>query len=253
MGLAETMAYRAQLMIGLLLSLVPLIMMAVWLTVVDQVGPAAGWRKADFVAYYVGAAMVYQFTFSYAAWGWQREIRNGDLSVRLLKPIDPFHFYLGSRLGRLAFEVLLTTPLIVLASLLVPELHFPLTPVRFVAFIASLVGAFLLSTLMGTTFGMIAFWTTQSVNLYFLWFGVGQFLSGWIAPLALFPAWFGQVANLLPFHSTLGFPVEILIGRAGDSAISGGLLTCLFWIAAFAMLYRLLWRRGLARYEAVGS
>jgi ABC-2 type transport system permease protein len=253
MGLAEAMAYRAQLMISLLLSLVPLIMLAVWLTVVDQVGPAAGWGKADFVTYYVGAAVVYQFTFSYAAWGWQREIRNGELSVRLLKPIDPFHFYLSSRLGRMFLEVLLITPVVVLASLLVPELHFPLTPVRFAAFMLSLLGAFLLNTLMGTTFGMVAFWSTQSVNLYFLWFGIGQFLSGWIAPVALFPDWFRQAANLLPFHSTLGFPVEVLIGRAGDSAIAGGLLICLFWNLVFLVLYRLLWRRGLARYEAVGS
>ena len=56
----------------------------------------------------------------------------------------------------MVFEVLLVTPVVVLASLLIPELHFPLTQARFVAFIVSLAGAFLLSTLMGTTFGMVA-------------------------------------------------------------------------------------------------
>jgi ABC-2 type transport system permease protein len=253
MGLAEAMAYRAQIVIGLLLALVPLITMAVWLTVVDQVGPAAGWRRADFIAYYVGAAMVYEFTVSFATWEWQREIRNGDLSSRLLKPLDPFHFYVSRHAGRKMFLVLLLTPVIVLAAWLIPELRFPLTPLRFMAFIISILGAYLLNTLIGTAFGMISFWSTQSGSLFLLWFGIGQFLSGWIAPLALFPSWFSQPAGLLPFHSTLGFPVEVLIGRAGGTAIAGGLLTSLFWNIAFALLYRLLWRRGLARYEAVGS
>ncbi|MGA7731779.1 MAG: ABC-2 family transporter protein [Chloroflexia bacterium] len=253
MGLAEAVAYRAQIVIGLFLALVPLMLMAVWLTLVDQVGPAAGWQRADFIAYYVGAAVVYHFTVSYAVWEWQHEIRNGDLSSRLLKPLDPFHFFFSRSLGNKAFDVLLLTPVVVLAAFLVPELRFPLTPARFVVFAISLLSAFMLTTLMNTTFGMIAFWSTQSANLYLLWFGVGQFLSGWIAPLALFPDWFSQVAYLLPFHSTLGFPVEILIGRADDAAMVSGLMISLFWNIAFALLYRLLWRRGIARYEAVGS
>src|SRR5438105_2928179 len=184
-GLMEAMAYRAQLLIALLLALVPLIMMAVWLTVVDQAGPAADWNKADFVSYYVGAAAVFQFANSYGAWGWQRDIRNGDLSSRLLKPLDPFHFYLCQNLGGKVLEVVIFTPVLVLATLLIPELRFALTPVRLVVFIVSLLAAFLLSTFMGTTFGIIAFWTTQGINLYLLWFGIGQFLSGWMAPLAL--------------------------------------------------------------------
>lgn len=253
MALVEAMAYRAQIIIGLFLAVVPLIMMAVWLGVVDQVGPAAGWDRADFISYYVAVAMVYRFTISFTVWDWQRDIRNGDLSSRLLKPLDPFHFYLCQGLGGKIFDVLLLTPVVMLAALVVPELRFPLTPLRFAAFFVSLVGAFLLSTLMGTTFGMISFWSTQSSNLYGLWYGIGQLLSGWLAPLSLFPDWFSQPAGVLPFRSTLGFPVEILIGRLDDGAILTGLLISLFWNVAFAVLYRLLWRRGLARYEAVGS
>jgi ABC-2 type transport system permease protein len=201
----------------------------------------------------VAVAVVYQFTISYTVWDWQRDIRNGDLSSLLLRPLDPFHFYLSRRLGRKIFDVLLLTPVVALAALAIPELRFPLTPVRFVAFVISLMGAFLLSTLMGTFFGMISFWSTQSANLFGFWYGIGQFLSGWMAPLALFPAWFSQPASVLPFRSTLGFPVELLIGRLDDGAILTGLLLSLFWNVVFALLYRVLWRRGLARYEAVGS
>ena len=47
MGLVEALTYRAQVMVWLVLGLVPLIMLAVWLAVVDQVGPAGGWRRGS--------------------------------------------------------------------------------------------------------------------------------------------------------------------------------------------------------------
>ena len=86
-----------------------------------------------------------------------------------------------------------------------------------------------------------------------LWIGIGQFLAGWIAPLALFPAWFRQFASWLPFRSTLGFPVEILTGQLSWPEIRFGFLVTLGWILLFLAIYRLLWRMGLRRYEAVGA
>ena len=44
---------------------------------------------------------------------------------------------------------------------------------------------FFLNVLMAMAFATIGFWTTQAGNLYSLWWGIGAFLSGWIAPLAL--------------------------------------------------------------------
>ena len=34
---------------------------------------------------------------------------------------------------------------------------------------------------MAMAFATIGFWTTQAGNLYSLWWGIGAFLSGWIA------------------------------------------------------------------------
>jgi ABC-2 type transport system permease protein len=56
------LAYRARLTIWTLSSLFPLLLMAVWLAVVDEVGPAAGWGRTDFVSYYAAAALLYHTT-----------------------------------------------------------------------------------------------------------------------------------------------------------------------------------------------
>jgi ABC-2 type transport system permease protein len=250
---ATALEYRAQILLWILSFLFPLVMMVVWLAIVDEAGPAAGWDRADFISYYVGAAMVNHLTFAWIVWDWDEDIRTGRLSVKLLKPLDPFHHLLSEQLGWKLFILLVIFPVVAVIAWLFPTISYPLTPGRAAACVLSVVAGFALSMLMGSTFGVLAFWSTQTHNLYSLWIGVGQFLSGWIAPLALFPAGFRQIARLLPFRSTLGFPMGILMGQLTWPEIGFGFAVTGGWILVFLPLYRVLWRLGLRRYEAVGA
>lgn len=248
-----SLEYRAQIVIWLLTWLFPLIMMVVWLAVVGQVGPAAGWDKSDFVSYYVAAAVVNYLTVAWILWDWDQDIRMGTLSVKLLKPLDPFHHYLTNQIGQKLFFAVVLVPLFVVVAALVPAIHYPLTPARLAAFLLSVILGFGLNMLMASAMAVLAFWTTQARNLYLLWNGVGQFLSGWIAPLPLFPTAFQQVANVLPFRSLLGFPIEVLMGKLSWSDVGLGFAVTLAWMLFFGIVYRVLWHVGLRRYEAVGA
>ena len=252
-NLAKAIEYRAQLVLWLISGVFPLVMMAVWLAVVNEAGPISGWGAEDFASYYVAATVVYELTFAWIIWQWNEDIRTGDLSVRLLKPVDPFHQLLSEQLGYKIFFLLIVVPIFILAAALLPSINYPITPLRLLAFLLSVLTGFLVNLFMATAFGMIAFWSTQSSNLFSLWFGVGQFLSGWIAPLPLFPVFIRSLAGWLPFRYTLGFPVEILLGHMDLPQIFQGFLVSLFWIALFFFTYRFLWKRGLKRYEAVGA
>ncbi len=252
-GWARALEYRAQIVIWLISFLFPLIMMTVWLAVVDQGGPAAGWTRTDFIAYYVAALLVNRLTWAPVVWDWDRDLRTGDLSMKLVKPLDPFHHFVSEQIGWQIFFLVLVVPGICIASLFVPAIRYPLTAPRLLAFAAAVIGGFIMNTLMGTTFAMLGFWSTQTRNLFSLWWGVGQFLSGWIAPLAMFPAGVRQVAYLLPFRSLLGFTNDILMGRLDLGGTGYGFAVTLFWLMVFLAAYRFLWRRGLRRYDAVGG
>ena len=250
---ATALEYRAQILLWILSFFFPLVMMAVWLALVDEVGPAAGWNRGDFVSYYVGVAMVRHLSTVWILWAWDEDIRTGTLSVKLLKPLDPFHHYLCDQLGWKLFIFIIIVPAVAVVAWLLPVISYPLTLARLVAVILSVVLGFALNMLMCSAFGVLAFWSTQVRNLYSLWYGAGEFLSGWIAPLALFPASFRHVAYLLPFRSTLGFPVEILMGQLTWPEIGFGFAVTGGWMLIFLILYRVLWRIGLKRYEAVGA
>jgi ABC-2 type transport system permease protein len=250
---ATALEYRAQSLIWFLSFLFPLVMMAVWLAIVEEAGPAAGWDRSDFISYYVGAAIVNHLTVAWILWGWDEDIRTGTLSVKLLKPLDPLHHHLSEQLGWKIFFLVVILPVVAIVVWLLPEIHYPLTLALGLTFVLSVVAGFALNIMMASAFGVLAFWSTQVRNLYSLWWGVGQFLSGWIAPLALFPVGIRQVTYWLPFRSALGLPIDILMGRLTwpevwfAFAVTGG------WNLFFLIVYRVLWRIGLQHYEAVGA
>jgi ABC-2 type transport system permease protein len=250
---ARALEYRAQVVLWLLSGIFPLVMLLVWLAVIAEAGPLAGWDQADFISYYVAAALVFQLTGSWVLWDWQDDIRLGNLSFKLLKPLDPLHHFVSDTLGFKLLLIVLILPIFAAAAWLSPSIHYGLTPGRALLFVAALAGGLAVSTFMGSAFAMIAFWSTQSGNLFSLFYGVGQFLSGWIAPLALFPAGFRQAAHWLPFRSLIGFPVEVLLGHLGPAETAFGFAVTAFWAVVFAVIYRLLWHKGLRRYEAVGA
>lgn len=252
-GLLQALAFRGQVVLWLLTSFFPLIMLAAWLSVAREVGEVGGFDSAGFVSYYVTAAVVNHFTVVWASWDWDRDIRTGELSVKLLKPLDPFHTHLAGHLGQKALVAALLLPALVVLAVALPALRYPIAPSAWLVVAAAVVAGFVLNLVMASAFAMLAFWSTQVRNLYQIWWGIGFFLSGWIAPLALFGESFRAVARVLPFRSSLGFPVELALGRLGTAAVVQGFGVTLAWTAAFGAAYRLLWRRGLRRYEAVGS
>ena len=246
-------AYRARLTVWILSSLFPLLMMAVWLSVVDEVGPTAGWRTSDFVSYYAGGALLFHTTTSFLTWAWDADLRSGDMSFKLLKPIDPFHQYLTQEIGLRVVVLAFLLPTLIIVTLVVPALTYQLTPLQWVAAITAAASGFLLNILMAMAFATIGFWTTQAGNLYSLWWGIGAFLSGWIAPLSLLPKMVADAGRFLPFRSSMGFPLEIMLDRQTTEEIAIGFGVTAIWVGIFAMLYRFGWRQGLRRYQAVGG
>jgi len=249
----SAVAYRGQVVLWLLTSLFPLIMMAVWLSVVEEAGTAGGFDGPDFVSYYVAAAVTNHFTVAWVSWQWDEDIRTGGLSVKLLKPLDPFHHHAIEQLGKKLLIGAVLLPAVAAAAAVVSSIRYPVGPGTAAVAAVAVVAGFGLNLVMASAFSMLSFWSTQVNNLYQLWWGVGFFLSGWVAPLELFPPTLRRVAVLLPFRSSLGFPVEIVTGRLDGRAIAAGFAVTGAWSAGFLFVYRVLWRRGPRRYEAVGA
>jgi len=97
----------------------------------------------------------------------------------------------------------------------------------------------------------LTFWSERAASVEELWFMVHLFLSGLIAPLDVYPESVRRVTELTPFPYLIYYPVNLLLGRGAP--FERAALVLLAWGGFGWLMQRYLWRRGLARYSAMGS
>lgn len=252
-GLAETIAYRAEMIVWILTTTMPLVMLSLWTSVADE-APFRAYSQADFVAYYLAALIVRNLTSNWVAWQMGEEIRTGTLSMRLLRPVHPFTGYLATHLAAWPLRALMVTP--VVAILFITDARHVVIddPARLALFALSLVGAWLLTFWTFVVIGALAFFLEKSMALVEVYFGLFMLLSGYLVPLDLMPPWLGDLARWLPFQYMLGTPVELLIGRMPDvSSAAGAVAAQWAWASATMAAGVLVWRAGIRRFEAYGA
>src|SRR5512140_2213993 len=96
-SLGSMLEYRASIFIWMLTNVMPLVMLAVWYSLAED-GPIAGYSQTDFVSYYLLLTFIRQLTNAWVIWELDYEIRHGDLSVKLVHPLNPIHEYISSHI-----------------------------------------------------------------------------------------------------------------------------------------------------------
>lgn len=245
------LAYRAEIIIWTLTGVLPLVMLAAWLSL-GQGGPVGSFAPADFIAYYFAAIFVRQMTGVWIVWDMDTQIRQGEFSTALLKPINPIHQWAVVAMGNKWLRFVLLTPVLGVAAFFAGA-RYDLDPLTLPAFAVSLVGAWLLSFFVQYINGLLAFWITQAIAVFDLWFGLWSIFSGYLIPLDLMPRAVQRLAFWLPFRYQLAVPLEIILGRQTGAALWQNLGLQWLWIAVAYGVYRVLWARGVKKYSAVGA
>jgi ABC-2 type transport system permease protein len=253
-ALALQFQYRVAMSIYMISRLLePTVYLVIWTTVADaRGGNVGGYTPADFAAYYIVLMLVNQFTFTWIMHEYEFRIRSGNLSAVLLKPIHPIHSDLADNIG---YKVLTSVIIFPAAGFLYwlfdPAFQSSLTLLGL--FTVSMILAYLLRFLLEWSLALIAFWTTRTEAFNQMYFLLGLFLSGRIAPLDLLPQWLRAIADVLPFKWAIAFPVELVLGRLSTGEIASGLMTQAVWLAIGLVLHRVVWWRGVKKYSAVGA
>jgi ABC-2 type transport system permease protein len=243
--------YRAEIAIWMLSGSLPLVMMAMWIGLAAD-GPVGGYAAADFAAYFLVVFLVRQLTAVWVVWELDREIRLGELSPKLLRPLDPLWGYVADNLA----EKVVRLPLVlvpVAAGLWWAGARLPLSLESVGGFLLLVVGAWIIRFFQEYATGLLTFWTDQTAGLERVWTSVSLVLSGALAPLDLFPEAVRSVLMYTPFPYLADAPVRALLGRLSGTELAVAVAVQAAWAVAFVIGARLLWRFGLRRYGAVGA
>ena len=251
---AQTMVYRAQIVIWVLSGVVPLIMMSVWIgKAAASGGNLEGFTPASFAAYFLAAWVSQQLTVAWVAWEMDFQIRQGELSSRLLRPLDPFweHFFrhLSDRFVRGPFILIF----VIVGSLIVPGTR--LTPDLWHVLLYLLVInlAFAMRFLIAYCIGVLCFWLENATAFDEFFYVLLTFLAGGFAPLEFYPPAARAIIEWTPFPYLVYFPARVLTGALSAPEILRVIGVQLLWIAVFFVLRAVLWKAGLKRYGAVGA
>ena len=251
-GFADAVAYRAEMIVWVLSTTMPLIMLALWSAVAHD-APIGRFAQADFVAYFLADFIVRQLTGAWGAWQLSFEVRTGTLAMRLLRPIHPIASYAAEHLAALPMKVIVAIPIAGVALALVGGKVLPHGAAIWALWCVAMLGGWLITFLANVCIGCLALWMESSLKVMDAWAAMFMVFSGYLIPVELFPPTLRTITNWLPFRYQIGFPVELMTSAYTPASALPMLARQWMWILAFWLLLQLLWKRGLRRFAAYGG
>jgi ABC-2 type transport system permease protein len=253
-GFAEAVAYRAEMLVWVLATTMPLVMLALWSAVAED-APVGRFGQPQFVAYFLATFIVRQLTGSWAAWQINFEIRQGTLSMRLLRPVHPLVAYALENVAAIPMRVAVAVPVAVILLATVGGGAVAHSAASWVFFVIALVGGWLLTLLANLLVGTLALFMESSLKVMDIYLAAYFVMSGYLLPVELFPPVMRDLIDLLPFRYQIGFPVELMTGAYDATPAAAGALLVRQWVmvAIFILLSALAWRRGIRRFGAYGG
>jgi ABC-2 type transport system permease protein len=263
-GLAEAVAYRAEMLVWMLTLTMPLVNMALWSSAASgtRLGPER-MGSGELVAYFLLTLLLRLLVGSWVLWQISEDIRSGTLAQRLLRPVPPLVGYTAEQLAPVPLRAALVVPLSLLLLFTRARDQLTADPWLVLAFVLSLPGAWAINFFTMALLGSLAFYIDSATGLFYAWMGLYTLFSGYLMPLSLFPPWLRHLSDVLPFRYMLDAPVKMLLGwpvtggtrdtEAGRWLAYQSLGIEYAYVVVLIGALLLVWRHGLRRFAAFGA
>lgn len=251
-GFHEAMAYRAELLVWMLTTTMPLVMLPLWLAVAET-GPVGGYDSDRFIAYFLYAFVIRQLTSVWASWTMNYEVVHGTLAMRLMRPVHPFWAYAIESLAAIPLRLVIALPVALVVLAVTAGAHVVEGAGMALVGMLSIAGAWAIAFFANLAIGAMSLFTQSSIKLIDAWLAGYFVMSGYLVPLALFPASIRALPDWLPWRYQLGFPVELWTGALTMDEALRQLAAQWTWVALLAALALFVWNRGLERFSAVSG
>jgi len=140
----------------------------------------------------------------------EREIRDGDVAIRLNKPYSFLGFHWSVFIGEGILKALV---LIAVGGSVAMLMNGPI-PFQLLSVPALMVTFLLTATLSfiyGAMIGLLAFWTEDVTGFYFIFDRIKWLLGGFLMPITLFPDWLFKIVEWLPFSLMIFRPASLAV------------------------------------------
>lgn len=220
----------------------------IWLAAAGPVGQVGKYSVQQLVLWAAFGQVMYNVAHWAPGLNIQLAVRNGDVSLELLRPIDFFNYVISRQAGENIYALIYRgIPLYLLYSLTIgyylPSLS------SLVLLIPSTALAIYVALCLGYIEGIASFWTTDirwisHLNMVFLVAATGMQI-----PADLLPGFLGRVVPLAPWAALAHYPNNIYLGFQGWQA----LLVPAIWAGLMTLICRSLTTLARRRLEVQGG
>ncbi|WUA08381.1 ABC-2 family transporter protein [Nocardia sp. NBC_01377] len=254
-GFRRQSQYKLAMFAGLFTNCVfGLVRAAVMVAAVRAAGDFGGYDEGSIGAYvWLSQALLGAMQFMGPPLELVDRVKNGDIAVDFLRPVDVQLSYLATDLGRAACTLIPRGIPSVVFGYLTFGLAMPHSPWPYLLGAISVLLAVALSFLSLFAVGLIGFWVVETRGIRVLYQICGTFLAGLFVPVHMFPEWLRTLAHATPFPSILQAPIDILSGRVLGSEAIGVVATQMVWVVLIGIAGRILLAAGRRRLEVQGG
>ncbi|RJG26170.1 ABC-2 family transporter protein [Paenibacillus thiaminolyticus] len=254
MTIQATFQYRMNMLLMMLFSLVPLVaIISLWHALFAEREMIGGYTLEMMITYLLVAKVLELVLLPEIHWSIQDEISSGGLSKYLIKPFSYIGYWFANNLGTKLVQVAIAAVPLSLIILLNLESFQAPDWQHVLPFLLASAAALVLYFMIYYSLSLLSLYFVEISSFFFTVDIIIELLAGTLIPLDLLPSPFNTVVQWLPFGYLINFPVNIYLGYIPVSEMWQGIGIQAIWCVLFYSLGRLLWKRGLTKYESVGA
>jgi ABC-2 type transport system permease protein len=252
-GFASYLAYPAGvLMVFLSYPIVIMMYRYVFNAVYSEGKELAGYSLTAMITYVTISWILNTFYMTPTGRHLGNRVRDGQVAMDLIKPVNLQGIYFGMSLGRTAFRVVFASlPLLAVFLLFggvsTPAMH--LLP----QFILAVACGYLLNFTIDYMIGLLAFFLEYNNGIRW---GIRMMMNiagGMVIPLNYFPDVVARAFSYFPTQFMFYKPLQIYLGRMDSATAWLTVAQSLAWIAGLFILAQIMQRRGALRLSISGG
>ena len=258
-GIQAAMTYRSNFLAWFLGSIVYcLVMYYIWLAVFNSSGEGMinGFTMRDMTVFLFITAMTNFLTDSDGSYDVGEEVRDGNIAMRLIKPVGFHSTFLFTEIGwKLLIFGMIFAPVVIGVEIYKFNAYggFAFNIASFALYLFSMTMSYLFSFYMNVCFGFMAFFLKNLWGFNIIKSSILRFLSGGVLPLAFMPGALRQVLEWLPFASLCYTPVMIYMGMYSPAETALRLAVQVAWVIVFYIISKLILSTALRHVSVQGG
>jgi ABC-2 type transport system permease protein len=255
-NIMQMFIYRGTVWLWLLVDVFQFTMMIfLWKSVYQYQDAINGFTFNEMLLYFLLTNVFMIFTEVEAVFAISEEIREGRISLYLIKPISYKRRLFFELLGRVIGLLILLLPIVTIFGTILTFIFDIVWTVSLVEVLMAIIFVPLIFTLMfefSFLFGMIAIYTTNVFGVVIFLSVLVRIFSGQLVPLALYPDFLVNVIKYMPFQY-ISYPPLLILNKLDMTPALHGILILVLWIIGLKILNHIVFKFSMKKMVVFGG